>query len=157
MGDDVSSKWQSHVLLQDVGVDIGGEVVLATGTIDDRGQDVLVDEARTFEQDLVVMAGRVEPGERHDAAGLRARIRAAHTRLRMVAALGRVTGRELDALGLIAAGRTNPPVAATLGLTTHTVKGYVKSAMRELGAETRLEAVMLARRTGQLRYCRMFM
>jgi DNA-binding NarL/FixJ family response regulator len=50
----------------------------------------------------------------------------------------------------LAAGRTNPAVAAALGLTTHTVKRHVKSAMRKLGAETRLEAVVVARRTGQL-------
>ncbi|MTD55181.1 LuxR C-terminal-related transcriptional regulator [Amycolatopsis pithecellobii] len=148
-----------------------------TGSIDDRGQEVLADEARALEQDLVVPARRGH-GERDDAAELRARIRAAHLRLRMVASrigspevrdeldaavaelvgpvpppaipVGRLTGRELDVLGLIAAGRTNPAVAATLGLTTHTVKSYVKSAMRKLGAETRLEAVVLARRTGQL-------
>ena len=144
-----------------------------TGSIDDRGLDVLVDEARALEQDLVVLAGRAE---HDDAAELRARIRAAHTRLRMIAPLvgsaeirdelraaaeelvGQasttpvvpLTGRELDVLGQIAAGRTNPAVAATLGLTTHTVKSYVRSAMRKLGAQTRLEAVVLARRTGQL-------
>ncbi|MEU5310959.1 LuxR C-terminal-related transcriptional regulator [Streptomyces sp. NPDC021562] len=58
--------------------------------------------------------------------------------------------RELDVLALVAAGATNAAVAQRLGLRPETVKGYLRSAMRKLGAHTRGEAVSTARRTGLL-------
>ncbi|MGW7239326.1 response regulator transcription factor [Streptomyces sp. NPDC054804] len=58
--------------------------------------------------------------------------------------------RELDVLAWVAAGATNAAVAERLGLRPETVKGYLRSAMRKLGAHTRGEAVSAARRTGLL-------
>ncbi|MFC9926097.1 response regulator transcription factor [Streptomyces sp. NPDC127190] len=58
--------------------------------------------------------------------------------------------RELDVLTWVAAGATNAAVAERLGLGTETVKGYLRSAMRKLGAHTRGEAVTAARRAGLL-------
>ncbi len=58
--------------------------------------------------------------------------------------------RELDVLSWVAAGATNAAVAERLGLRPETVKGYLRSAMRKLGAHTRGEAVMAARRVGLL-------
>ncbi|MFD5029836.1 response regulator transcription factor [Streptomyces sp. NPDC058405] len=58
--------------------------------------------------------------------------------------------RELDVLGCVAAGSTNATAAELLGLRPETVKGYLRSAMRKLGAHTRLEAVVAARRAGLL-------
>ncbi|MFD4604552.1 response regulator transcription factor [Streptomyces sp. NPDC058464] len=58
--------------------------------------------------------------------------------------------RELDVLTWVAAGATNAAVAERLGLRPETVKGYLRSAMRKLGAHTRGEAVSAARRTGLL-------
>ncbi|MFD4501426.1 LuxR C-terminal-related transcriptional regulator [Streptomyces sp. NPDC058457] len=58
--------------------------------------------------------------------------------------------RELDVLAWVAAGATNAAVAERLGLRPETVKGYLRSAMRKLGAHTRGEAVSAARRTGVL-------
>ncbi|WP_181809726.1 response regulator transcription factor, partial [Streptomyces shenzhenensis] len=58
--------------------------------------------------------------------------------------------RELDVLAWVAAGATNAAVAERLGLRPETVKGYLRSAMRKLGARTRGEAVSAARRTGLL-------
>ncbi|MGP3951858.1 LuxR C-terminal-related transcriptional regulator [Streptomyces sp. 7N604] len=60
----------------------------------------------------------------------------------------RLAPRELDVLSCIAAGATNAGAAARLGLRPETVKGYLRSAMRKLGAHTRLEAVVTARRIG---------
>lgn len=58
--------------------------------------------------------------------------------------------RELDVLACVAAGATNAVAAARLGVRPETVKGYLRSAMRKLGAHTRLEAVVAARRAGLL-------
>ncbi|MFF8726151.1 response regulator transcription factor [Streptomyces sp. NPDC015171] len=58
--------------------------------------------------------------------------------------------RELDVLSWVAAGATNAAVAERLGLRPETVKGYLRSAMRKLGAHTRGEAVTAARRAGLL-------
>ncbi|MCX4768865.1 helix-turn-helix transcriptional regulator [Streptomyces sp. NBC_01260] len=58
--------------------------------------------------------------------------------------------RELDVLACVAAGATNAVAADRLGLRPETVKGYLRSAMRKLGAHTRLEAVVAARRAGLL-------
>lgn len=58
--------------------------------------------------------------------------------------------RELDVLACVAAGATNAAAAERLGLRPETVKGYLRSAMRRLGARTRGEAVVAARRAGLL-------
>lgn len=58
--------------------------------------------------------------------------------------------REVDVLACVAAGATNAVAAGRLGLRPETVKGYLRSAMRKLGAHTRLEAVVAARRAGLL-------
>ncbi|MEU3449305.1 helix-turn-helix transcriptional regulator [Streptomyces thermolilacinus] len=58
--------------------------------------------------------------------------------------------RELDVLAAVATGATNADAARRLGLRPETVKGYLRSAMRKLGAHTRLEAVVAARRAGLL-------
>ncbi|WP_026248791.1 response regulator transcription factor [Streptomyces sp. LaPpAH-108] len=58
--------------------------------------------------------------------------------------------RELDVLAWVATGATNAAVAERLGLSPETVKGYLRSAMRKLGAHTRGEAVTAARRAGVL-------
>ncbi|MBT2422329.1 response regulator transcription factor [Streptomyces sp. ISL-22] len=58
--------------------------------------------------------------------------------------------RELDVLACVAAGSTNAVAAERLGLRAETVKGYLRSAMRKLGAHTRGEAVVAARRAGLL-------
>jgi len=58
--------------------------------------------------------------------------------------------REVDVLACVAAGATNAMTAERLGVTSETVKGYLRSAMRKLGARTRGEAVVAARRAGWL-------
>lgn len=61
-----------------------------------------------------------------------------------------LTPREVDVLCCVATGATNAVAADRLGLRPETVKGYLRSAMRKLGAHTRLEAVVAARRVGAL-------
>ncbi|GAX56904.1 helix-turn-helix transcriptional regulator [Streptomyces olivochromogenes] len=58
--------------------------------------------------------------------------------------------REVDVLACVATGATNGVAAERLGLRPETVKGYLRSAMRKLGARTRWEAVVAARRVGLL-------
>ncbi|AYN38716.1 LuxR family transcriptional regulator [Streptomyces dangxiongensis] len=84
--------------------------------------------------------------------GLRAELLAACGLLTAPPRAGGVTlaPRELDVLSWVAAGATNTAVAERLGLRPETVKGYLRSAMRKLGAHTRGEAVSAARRAGLL-------
>ncbi|WSS92794.1 LuxR C-terminal-related transcriptional regulator [Streptomyces phaeochromogenes] len=62
----------------------------------------------------------------------------------------RLTPRELDVLACVSVGTTNATAGDRLGLRPETVKAYLRSAMRKLGAHTRLEAVVAARRAGLL-------
>ncbi|MCV7101241.1 response regulator transcription factor [Mycobacterium palustre] len=57
-----------------------------------------------------------------------------------------LTSRELDVLAQVALGRTNREAAQRLSLRTETVKSYLRSAAAKLGARTRHEAVIKARR-----------
>ncbi|MFO1150395.1 MAG: response regulator transcription factor [Alsobacter sp.] len=52
--------------------------------------------------------------------------------------------RELDVLGLVAAGNSNKRVALALGLSEETVKGHIKNVLGKLGARDRTHAVSLA-------------
>ncbi|MBA5220591.1 MULTISPECIES: helix-turn-helix transcriptional regulator [Streptomyces] len=58
--------------------------------------------------------------------------------------------REVDVLAWVAVGATNAGVAERLGVRPETVKAYLRSAMRKLGARTRGEAVVAARQAGAL-------
>lgn len=62
----------------------------------------------------------------------------------------RLTARELDVLTCVAVGCGNVEIARRLRLSAETVKSYLREAMRKLGAHSRFEAVVLARRLGQL-------
>ncbi|MFJ4206233.1 response regulator transcription factor [Streptomyces sviceus] len=122
----------------------------------------------------VLVAARAEPG--HGDASAWEQVREAHTALRALAprigdpalraelldACALLAGdavpakevtlapRELDVLACVAAGATNAVAADRLGVSAETVKAYLRSAMRKLGARTRGEAVVAARRAGLL-------
>jgi LuxR family transcriptional regulator, regulator of acetate metabolism len=122
----------------------------------------------------VLAAARAEPG--HGDASAWEQVREAHTALRALAprigdpalraelldACALLAGdaepatevalapRELDVLACVAAGATNAVAADRLGVSAETVKAYLRSAMRKLGAGTRGEAVVAARRAGLL-------
>ena len=59
-----------------------------------------------------------------------------------------VTSRELEVLGLVAAGRSNQAIAAELVVTVNTVKKHVSHILDKLGATNRTEAVTRARELG---------
>ncbi|MEU6534578.1 helix-turn-helix transcriptional regulator [Streptomyces sp. NPDC047000] len=145
----------------------------------DRTLSAAVEAARDVEQALVVrdeahgLLAAAQPPAASGAAW--EQVREAHAALRALAprigdpalraellqACGLLTAgtgaagvalapRELDVLACVAAGSTNAVAAERLGLRPETVKGYLRSAMRKLGAHTRGEAVAAARRTGAL-------
>ena len=59
-----------------------------------------------------------------------------------------LTSREVEVLGLIAAGKANKLVASGLSITEETVKGHVKSILSKLGASDRTHAVTIALKRG---------
>lgn len=62
----------------------------------------------------------------------------------------KLSARELDVLACVALGHTNVEAAEEMGIGPETVKSYLRSVMRKLGAHTRYEAVNAARRIGAL-------
>jgi DNA-binding NarL/FixJ family response regulator len=52
-----------------------------------------------------------------------------------------LTARELQVLGAIADGASTSEIGTRLGLSTNTVRSYVKAILSKLGVHSRLEAV----------------
>ena len=59
-----------------------------------------------------------------------------------------LTARELEVLGMLAAGRSNQAIARELVVTLDTVKKHVSHLLGKLGAASRTEAVARARELG---------
>lgn len=59
-----------------------------------------------------------------------------------------LTPREAEVLRHVAAGQTNKSIALKLGISEHTVKFHLGSAMTKLGSSSRAEAVAVAIRRG---------
>jgi DNA-binding NarL/FixJ family response regulator len=64
-------------------------------------------------------------------------------------ALG-VSGRELEVLVLLAAGRSNKEIARRLALSPNTVKTHVTKLFAKLGVRRRTEAIRRARELGMI-------
>ncbi|MER8184789.1 LuxR C-terminal-related transcriptional regulator [Kitasatospora sp. NPDC094015] len=56
-----------------------------------------------------------------------------------------LTPREREVTRWAATGRSNPEIADRLGLSCHTVTGYLKSAMHKLGVRNRVELALVVR------------
>lgn len=127
----VFTAYRDHVALQatiDAGID--GCLLKDAGAID------LATAVRQAMRGIAIFDPRVG-----DQATRRMRSRLYDTGL---------TRREYDVLRHAAAGRTNPEIAAQLGLTRHTVSGYLRNAMRKLHARNRIELVSKAAQSGLL-------
>ena len=61
-----------------------------------------------------------------------------------------LTAREVEVLGLLAAGLGNKVIAGRLAISEHTVKSHVTSLFAKLGVSTRAEAVAAGVRQGLL-------
>jgi DNA-binding NarL/FixJ family response regulator len=59
-----------------------------------------------------------------------------------------LTQRQLEVLHLLAEGRSTADIATELGLGQTTVRNYVANLLSALGAHTRLQAVIVARKAG---------
>lgn len=66
------------------------------------------------------------------------------------ARLARLTAREREVLGLMAAGCRNDAIAARLVISTPTVRTHAQNILSKLGVHSQLEAVALAARSSQL-------
>ncbi|POX36544.1 helix-turn-helix transcriptional regulator [Streptomyces sp. Ru73] len=111
---------------------------------------VMWEEVREAHGALRALAQRVgDPLLRQEMLAACGRLAAASGGSREAAPVS-LSPREVDVLSCVASGATNAAVAEQLGLRPETVKGYLRSAMRKLGAHTRLQAVVAARRAGLL-------
>jgi DNA-binding CsgD family transcriptional regulator len=59
-----------------------------------------------------------------------------------------LTARELEVLGELATGKTNPQIGSTLFMSPKTVSVHVSSIMRKVEATSRTQAVAIAQRAG---------
>jgi DNA-binding NarL/FixJ family response regulator len=59
-----------------------------------------------------------------------------------------LSARELEVLRLLAAGQSTTTIAETLSLSVHTTRNHVRNIMTKLDAHSRLDAVVLAARSG---------
>ena len=64
------------------------------------------------------------------------------------AAFPELTEREREVLELIAQGRSNPDITATLGLSPKTVRNHVSNIFAKLQVRDRAEAIVRAREAG---------
>ncbi|MFC8655783.1 response regulator transcription factor [Streptomyces parvus] len=109
------------------------------------------EDVREAHRDLRALVPRVvDPALRDELLEVCGRLASASGARASTAREVRLAPREVDVVACVAAGATNAAAAERLGLRPETVKGYLRSAMRKLGAHTRLEAVVAARRAGLL-------
>jgi len=98
-------------------------------------------------------AGRTEllDALRRVAAGERYLAPAIATRLAGLKLDPAITLREREILSLIAKGRANKEIAATLGIAEDTVKRHISNTLQKLGVSDRAQATAEAIRRGIVR------
>jgi DNA-binding NarL/FixJ family response regulator len=128
-------------------------VVVYSGYFDDETVAAVADAgARAYllkdaeQPDLAGVLRRVAAGERF----VDPRVAGALFRGRARPARAGLTPQEVSVIRLAAEGYTNREIGARLYLSRHTVKEYLSHAMRKLGVESRVEAVVEAGRRGLL-------
>jgi DNA-binding NarL/FixJ family response regulator len=71
-------------------------------------------------------------------------------RVRSRRSSARLTARERQVLGLVAAGVANKGIARALGVSPNTVKFHLSALFDKLGVRTRAEAIAAAARAGEI-------
>jgi DNA-binding CsgD family transcriptional regulator len=61
--------------------------------------------------------------------------------------------RQLEALQWVARGLSRPVIARNMGISTHTLRGYMQAVFGKLGAHNAPEAVAKASALGLLKEC----
>jgi DNA-binding CsgD family transcriptional regulator len=59
-----------------------------------------------------------------------------------------LTGRELEILGWIAMGKTNPEIGSILEISLFTVKNHIQRIFRKLNVSNRAQAVAMLKNDG---------
>jgi len=133
------------------------EVVVLTGLMDDAtlsraieaGCSGFLTKNQRIEDvvDAIVLAAR---GETTIAAEDLARVLSRMTRHPRPRAgvRPRLSDREAEVLGLLAAGMSTEGMAERLSLSPHTVRNHVRNILTKLGAHSKLEALSVAVRSG---------
>ncbi len=133
------------------------EIVVLTGLMDDTtlsraveaGCSGFLTKNQRIEDvvDAIVLAAR---GETTIAAGDLARVLSRMTRhpRPRVGVRPRLSDREAEVLGLLAAGMSTEGMAERLSLSPHTVRNHVRNILTKLGAHSKLEALSVAVRSG---------
>jgi len=83
-------------------------------------------------------------------AVLRHHVRSEHDQWVPAQLVEPLTAREMEVLGLVAAGLPNRQIAENLFVVVDTVKKHVSRVLRKLGADNRTQAVARARALGIL-------
>ena len=99
-----------------------------------------------------VLQGRTmahaEPAAAHGADGLRASMPHDSERPHSHRPLAALTDRQWEVLGLLLEGLSNKQICRALDLAEATVKVHVRAILRELGARSRAEAIVVVSRLG---------
>lgn len=101
------------------------------------GAAPLLDEAQALARRARLRVAEPDPSEPPDERGAQPAL----------AAYG-LTDRELEVLGLVAAGRSNPQIAAALFISPKTASVHVSNIISKLGVSSRGEAAAVAHRLG---------
>lgn len=96
--------------------------------------------------EIVLALQAASKGERYLAKELRAPLEELNARADEVSRA--LTPRQLDTLRLLAEGLSNKEIAATLGVTSHTVKAHLGVVFQTLGVDNRVQCVSAARELG---------
>lgn len=92
---------------------------------------------------------RAEPSAAmHGPGALPAAVSEEGRRTRTHQPLAALTDRQWEVLGLLLEGRSNKQICRALDLAEATVKVHVRAILRELGARSRAEAIVVAARLG---------
>ncbi|GAA1198545.1 LuxR C-terminal-related transcriptional regulator [Prauserella alba] len=154
IGDRVVARAVEHTRRIERDLAVGVEVRRRTAAYDEaaaRDQRAVADARRDLDEAIAMV----------DDPHARTRLRQVSQRLHRITAgdddgapqpatADVLSARELDVLGLVATGAANGDIAAELGLRPNTVKAYLRSIARKLGAANRTHAVSLARDAGLL-------